>query len=166
MNKDSGKTTPKKNKECDEKPIDSPAAEECKQNLKVHPISLPQIPPLLPLLHSEMQEACMLLCLQLLGLKSRKGLIDTTYLERMCPPPVILNGVFFSSRQSHVFCVIFISHTYLSILFKSSKLFCCLCYGYFALVIFHLCACEWGELSCCSGCQAAHFSPATDTSYL
>ena len=112
MNKDTGKTTPKKNKECDEKPIDSPAAEECKQNLKVHPISLPQIPPLLPLLHSEMQEACMLLCLQLLGLKSRKGLIDTTYLERMCPPPVILNGVF-SHPDSRMYSVLFSFHTHI-----------------------------------------------------
>ena len=35
----------------------------------------------------------MLLCLQLLGLKSKKGTIDKGYQEKVCPPPKIVNAV-------------------------------------------------------------------------
>lgn len=38
-------------------------------------------------------EACMILCLQLLGRKSKKGVIDRAHLEKVCPPSEIVNAV-------------------------------------------------------------------------
>lgn len=109
-NKDASKATPKKPKksadskkkkqEVDKKSSDSdaPATEgEAKEKAEVDP-SPPTNPPPIPLLHAmmrtETQEACMLLCLQLLGLKSKpkKGGIDKAHLEKVCPPPVVVNG--------------------------------------------------------------------------
>jgi hypothetical protein len=91
MHKDTGKMTPRKNKDIGEKSVD-PGGAECKQSSKFLSASLPQIPTFLPLLHTEIQEACMMLCLQLLGLKTRKGVIDQAQLKRVCPPPIISNG--------------------------------------------------------------------------
>ena len=99
-NKESGKTTPKKKKDAEtskkesyEKSSDSKKCEEDKPKLDVQPSSLLSIPQLLPLLHSETQEACMILCLQLLGLRSKKALIDKAHLERACPPPEIVQAI-------------------------------------------------------------------------
>lgn len=122
MNKDAGKSTPRKNKDIDEKHIGTPAGEEGKQRAKGQPPSLPQILPFLPLLHTEIQEACMMLCLQLLGLKTKRGAIDQAQLERVCPPPIISNGEFSSlDRQNRSF---YLSFTHTSFLifetFKSS----------------------------------------------
>ena len=112
-NKDVSKATPKKSKKAGESKkkklddkkssdkssgSDAPATEgESKEKAEVDP-SPPTNPPPIPLLHAmmrtETQEACMLLCLQLLGLKSKpkKGGIDKAHLERVCPPPVVVNG--------------------------------------------------------------------------
>ena len=99
-NKDSGKVTPKKKKDAEsskkqsyEKNSDATAGEEGKQKVDVQPSPLLSIPTFLPLLHSETQEACMILCLQLLGLKSKKGVIDKAHLERVCPPSEIVNAI-------------------------------------------------------------------------
>jgi len=99
-NKDSGKFTPKKKKDAEsskkqsnEKNSDATAGEEGKQKVDVQPSPLFSIPTFLPLLHSETQEACVILCLQLLGLKSKKGVIDKAHLERVCPPPEIVNAI-------------------------------------------------------------------------
>lgn len=101
-NKDAGKITPKKNKDSSEKPVDTQAGVECKHSPKDQSASLPQLPPFFPLLHTETQEACMLLCLQLLGLKTKKGVIDQAHLKRVCPPPIILNGESFQTvRDFH-----------------------------------------------------------------
>jgi hypothetical protein len=51
-----------------------------------HP-PLPQLPTLFPLIHFEDAEASMRLCLQLLGLRSARKLLDQTQLEKSCPPP-------------------------------------------------------------------------------
>lgn len=51
------------------------------------PLSLPNLPVLLPLIHLEDAEATMRLCLQLLGLRSSRKSIDPQNLERACPPP-------------------------------------------------------------------------------
>lgn len=92
MHKDAGKMTPRRNKDSGENPVnDAPAGEESKRNIKAQSATLPQIPPFLPLLHSDTQEACMMMCLQLIGLKTRKGVIDRAHQERVCPPPIILN---------------------------------------------------------------------------
>ena len=57
-------------------------------------ISLPPIPLLQAMMHTETQEACMLLCLQLLGLKSKKGVIDKVHLEKVCPQdPTVVNAI-------------------------------------------------------------------------
>jgi len=110
-NKDDSKTTPKKSKKAGEskkkkhtdkkssdKTSDSDAQAtegESKEKAEVDPKTNP---PPIPLLHAmmrtETQEACMLLSLQLLGLKSKpkKGGIDKAHLERVCPPPVVVNG--------------------------------------------------------------------------
>jgi hypothetical protein len=99
-NKDSGKFTPKKKKDAEsskkqsyDKNSDATVGEEGKQKVDVQPSPLLSIPTFLPLLHSETQEACMILCLQLLGLKSKKGVIDKAHLERVCPPPEIVNAI-------------------------------------------------------------------------
>lgn len=42
---------------------------------------------------SESAEACMMLCLQLLGLKLKKGAIDKAHLEKICPPPIIVDAI-------------------------------------------------------------------------
>jgi hypothetical protein len=99
-NKDSSKITPKKKKDAEsskkqshEKNIDSTAREEGTQKENVQSSPPLNIPTFLPLLHSETQEACMILCLQLLGLKSKKGVIEKAHLERVCPPPEIVNAI-------------------------------------------------------------------------
>jgi hypothetical protein len=99
-NKDSGKFTPKKKKDLESskkqscgKNSDATAGDEGKQKVDVQPSPLLNIPTFLPFLHSETQEACMILCLQLLGLKSKKGVIDKAHLERVCPPPEIVNAI-------------------------------------------------------------------------
>jgi len=112
-NKDAGKQTPKKKKgeskkkQTDTKSSDSDKkestgettladgeGEEDKQKAKVQPPtpSIPPIPLLQVMMHTETQEACMKLCLQLLGLKSKKGVIDKAHLERVCPSPIVVNG--------------------------------------------------------------------------
>ncbi|KAL7543885.1 hypothetical protein ACHAXR_013277 [Thalassiosira sp. AJA248-18] len=98
MSKEVGKVTPKKRKEMDskkqsdKKTSDTPVGDTGKQ--KAQPPPLPSIPTFLPLLHSESAEACMMLCLQLLGLKkSKKGVIDKVHLDKVCPPPVIVNAI-------------------------------------------------------------------------
>ena len=80
-------------KPSDKKNNETPVGEEgcSKTNPQLTP--LPVIPTFLPLLHSETAEACMLLCLQLLGLRSKKGLIDKAHLEKVCPPPIIVSAV-------------------------------------------------------------------------
>lgn len=112
-NKDDSKAAPKKSKKAGEpkkkkqadkkssdKSSDSDAQAtegESKEKTEVDP-NPPTNPPPIPLLHAmmrtETQEACMLLSLQLLGLKSKpkKGGIDKAHLERVCPPPVVVNG--------------------------------------------------------------------------
>ena len=64
----------------------------------------PNIPALLPLLHSETQKSCLLLTLQLLGLKSKKGVIDKVHIERMCPPPNVLNGESCTDAYTMLLC--------------------------------------------------------------
>ena len=112
-NKDAGKQTPKKKKgeskkkQTDTKSSDSDKkessdgttsadgeGEEDKQKAKVQPPtpSVPPIPLLQVMMHTETQEACMKLCLQLLGLKSKKGVIDKAHLEKVCPSPIVVNG--------------------------------------------------------------------------
>ncbi len=98
-NKESGKTTPKKKRDAEsskkesyEKNSDPTKCEEDKPKQDVQPSSLLNIPQLLPLLHSETQEACMILCLQLLGLRSKKG-VNKAHLERACPPPEIVHAI-------------------------------------------------------------------------
>lgn len=51
------------------------------------PLTLPRLPSMLPLLHFEDAEAAMRLCLQLLGLRSARKILDPDQLERACPPP-------------------------------------------------------------------------------
>lgn len=106
-NKDAGKQTPKKKKkdEAKKKQTDKKASgsdkqessdgtEEDKQKAKAQPPtpSIPPIPLLQVMMHTDTQEACMKLCLQLLGLKSKKGVIDKVHLERVCPSPIVVNG--------------------------------------------------------------------------
>eukprot|EP00571_Detonula_confervacea_P003423 CAMPEP_0172329052 /NCGR_PEP_ID=MMETSP1058-20130122/60671_1 /TAXON_ID=83371 /ORGANISM="Detonula confervacea, Strain CCMP 353" /LENGTH=4507 /DNA_ID=CAMNT_0013046199 /DNA_START=90 /DNA_END=13614 /DNA_ORIENTATION=- len=78
--------------EKDKKTSGTSSGEECKQKVKVQP-PLPPIPAILPLLHSETQEACMMLCLQLLGLRSKKGVIDKVHVQNVCPPPLIVQAI-------------------------------------------------------------------------
>jgi hypothetical protein len=119
-NKDAGKITPKKNKDSGEKLVDTPAGVECDHSPKDQSASLPQLPPFLPLLHTETQEACMLLCLQLLGLKTKKGVIDQAHLKRVCPPPIILNGKSFQTvRDLHSMSIFHPIRSPLSILQSS-----------------------------------------------
>ena len=109
-NKDDSKATPKKSKKAGEskkkKHTDKKSSDktsdgdrategESKEKAEVDPKTNP---PPIPLLHAmmrtETQEACMLLSLQLLGLKSKpkKGGMDKAHLERVCPPPAVVNG--------------------------------------------------------------------------
>ena len=52
----------------------------------VQALQLPCLPTILPLIHFEDAEASMRLCLQLLGLRSSRKVLDTNQLERVCPP--------------------------------------------------------------------------------
>lgn len=107
----SGKITPKKKKDAEpaKKPNDKKSTdaslgeeskqrvdeqgEESKQKVDAQALNPPlYVPAFLPLLHTETQEACMVMCMQLLGHKSKKGMIDKAHLEKACPPPVILSG--------------------------------------------------------------------------
>mmetsp|Transcript_18279 Transcript_18279/g.44004 ORF Transcript_18279/g.44004 Transcript_18279/m.44004 type:complete len:2525 (-) Transcript_18279:72-7646(-) len=116
-NKDTGRATPKKKKDApesskrsegksgdapagedgDSKKKDPPSGEEGEPKKKARPAAPtppPPIPSFLPLLHTETQEACMILCLRLLGLRSKRGRsIDRTRLEDACPPPAVVNAV-------------------------------------------------------------------------
>lgn len=51
------------------------------------PLTLPRLPSILPLIHFEDAEAAMRLCLQLLGLRSARKVLDPDQLEKACPPP-------------------------------------------------------------------------------
>lgn len=48
---------------------------------------LPPLPTLFPLIHFDDAEASMRLCLQLLGLRSARKLLNKQQLEKSCPPP-------------------------------------------------------------------------------
>eukprot|EP00804_Cyclotella_cryptica_P030429 CCRYP_008520-RB/>CCRYP_008520-RB protein AED:0.03 eAED:0.03 QI:213/1/1/1/1/1/14/495/4469 len=54
--------------------------------------ALPPLPTLFPLIHFEDAEASMRLCLQLLGLRSARKLLDPQQLEKACPPPTIAHA--------------------------------------------------------------------------
>ena len=91
--KEAGKTITPKHKKRKTNETTEVGGEEGKQTSNSQPNPLPPIPTFFPLLHSETAEACMMLCLQLLGLKSKKGTIDKAYQEKVCPPPKIVNAV-------------------------------------------------------------------------
>lgn len=100
MSKDAAKLmTPKKKKDTpskkqgDKKATDTPGDEEGKEKSNEESSPLPSIPTFLPLLHTETAEACMLLCLQLLGLRSKKGTIDKDHVKKVRPPPAVVNAI-------------------------------------------------------------------------
>lgn len=67
---------------------ENPNKKEAQQSL-----SIPTLPTLLPLLHSSDAEASMRLCLQLLGLRSARKILDADQLEKVCPPPNIVHAI-------------------------------------------------------------------------
>ena len=102
VSKEDGLVSTKKKKGKDstesKKKIEDPPASnnmESSQDTQkgAQPVPITSIPPFLPLILPETAEACMLLCLQLLGLRSKKGL-DKAHLAKVCPPPGIVHAVF------------------------------------------------------------------------
>lgn len=102
LNKEVGAPSTKKKKaketeatKSNEKPDDDVAPNEKSeetsssqmQKATPQPPVIPTIPTFLPLILSETAEACMLLSLQLLGLRSSKKLLSKDQLDRVVPPP-------------------------------------------------------------------------------
>ena len=70
----------------------TPSKDAASKNEAQQPLTLPQLPTMLPLIHTEDAEASMRLCLQLLGLRSARKVQDADQLQKTCPPPNIVHA--------------------------------------------------------------------------
>jgi len=92
IKKKKGKDSEVKKKASDAGQCESIELSQSTSKAGAHSAMVSSIPPYLPLILPETAEACMLLCLQLLGLRSKKC-PDKALLERVCPPPTVVHAI-------------------------------------------------------------------------